>query len=146
MNNTIDNNLPVFWSVNLESEKTWFDKQNLDGAEWLKLQDVVHSGAENITSMALWIHHKQPTDYITSISVGEGKDGYFFAKKASMTFGENSSNDLYGVGYLDGNNVKITWYNSQLEAMMFEERTVEQAGFFLTICKNKNMTATSFPD
>ena len=37
MNQNIDPNLNIFWSVNLKSEKTWFDKINQDGAEWFKL-------------------------------------------------------------------------------------------------------------
>jgi hypothetical protein len=55
MNQSIDPNLNVFWSVNLQSEKTWFDKINEDGAEWFKLTDAVNSGAEEIKSMALWV-------------------------------------------------------------------------------------------
>jgi hypothetical protein len=143
MNKKIDESLSVFWSVNLESKQTWFDRQNSDGAEWFRLQESIDSGIENITSMALWVHKKFPEPYITSISVGENKDGYFFAKKATITFGDNNSSELYGVGYLDVDKVKITWYNNQLEAMMFEERSVEEAGFSLIRCKNKNMTAIS---
>jgi hypothetical protein len=143
MNKNIDNSLPVFWSVNLESQQTWFDTQSADGAEWFKLQNAVESESENITSMSLWVHKKFPEPHITSINVGENKEGYFFAKKTTITFGDNASSELYGVGYLDGDKVKITWYNNQLEAMMFEERSVEEAGFSLIKCKNKNMTAIS---
>ena len=141
MNQNIDFTLPVFWSVNLKSEKTWLDKNNTDGAEWFNLQSAVDSGQEEITSMALWVQKKLPSPHITSVKVGENKDGYFFAKKSTITFGDNSSHELYGAGFLDGNKIKITWYNNLLEAMMFEERPEEEGGFSLIKCKSKNTTA-----
>jgi hypothetical protein len=146
VNQVIDFSLPVFWSVNLASEKAWFDKSNQDGAEWFNLQSAVESGVEDITSMSLWVQKRVPQHHITSIKVGEDKQGYFFAKKSTITFGDNTSNELYGAGYLDGDTVKITWYNNQLEAIMFEERPAEEAGFSLIRCKNKNTTAISSQD
>lgn len=143
MNQSIDQNLSIFWSVNLKSEKTWFDKINQDGAEWFKLTDAIDSGAEEITSMSLWVKKKFPHEHITSVHVGENKDGYFFGKRASITFGDGDSREFIGAGYLDGDVVKITWYNNLLEATMFEERKPEDCGFSLIRCKNKNTTAIS---
>lgn len=141
MNQNIDPNLNIFWSVNLKSEKTWFDKINQDGAEWFKLTEAVESGSEEITSMSLWVKKNFPTPHITSVSVGKGKDGYFFGKRASITFGDGDSREFIGAGYLDGDVVKITWYNNLLEATMFEERSPQDCGFSLIKCKNKNTTA-----
>jgi len=146
MNQSIDPNLNIFWSVNLQSEKTWFDKINEDGAEWFKLTDAVNSGSEEITSMALWVKKNFPQEHITSVSIGTNKDGYFFGKRASITFGDGGSQEFIGAGYLEGDIVKITWYNHLLEAMMFEERKSEDCGFSLIRCKNKNTIAISSQD
>ena len=143
MNSSIDPKLNIFWSANLKSEKTWFDKLNQDGAEWFKLSEAVESGEEEIQSMSLWVHKKFPHSHITSVPIGQDKDGYFFGKRASITFGDGNAQEFIGAGYLENDIVKITWYNNLLEAIMFEERSPQDCGFSLIRCKNKNTTATS---
>jgi hypothetical protein len=143
MNSSIDPKLNIFWSANLKSEKTWFDKLNQDGAEWFKLSEAVESGEEEIQSMALWVHKKFPHSHITSVPIGQDKDGYFFGKRASIAFGDGNAQEFIGAGYLENDIVKITWYNNLLEAIMFEERSPQDCGFSLIRCKNKNTTATS---
>ena len=146
MNKEIDQKLNCFWCAYIGPKNaytTWFDKENSDEAEWFKLMKSVESGESEMIGISLFGQRKLPTQHYFSIPVAFDKDGYFFAKRASITFGDGSSSEQIGAGYLENDIVKITWYNMQLEAMMFEERKPEDCGFSLIRCKNKNTTATS---
>lgn len=146
MNKELDQALQVSWGAYIGPKSgytNWFDKENAEEAEWFKLARSVESGESEMIGMSLFAQRKIPAQHFFSVPVGFEKDGYFFAKRTSITFGDNSSADQIGAGYLENDVVKITWYNSQLEAIMFEERKPEDCGFSLIRCKNKNTTATS---
>lgn len=65
------------------------------------------------------------------IKMPPNQTGYFFGQKKNAVWG-GGQYDYIGLGYYDGQNVKICWYKQPLFDHSFaEERTVEKSGFFL---------------
>jgi len=59
------------------------------------------------------------------------KDGYFFGYKTTAVWGASQHN-YTGVGYYDGHEVHIVWYQQpKFDKAFTEKKTVTKAGFFL---------------
>lgn len=114
----------IFWQISIEnSEKIYVDKLNATRSPWLDARDTIRDSEETVKSLVLCKVRKAGGFCIGSLS---NKEAYFFSNRASLNFGDGSTITTYGIGYLENSIVKITWFNSELEAVQFEERNVEQ--------------------
>jgi hypothetical protein len=66
-----------------------------------------------------------------NISMPHDQPGYFFGLKKNAVWG-GAQFDYIGIGYYDGQIVNVCWHRQPLFNHSFsDERTVQQAGFFL---------------
>lgn len=92
---------------------------------WFRLQDYLreHDGLK-ITALRV-----QNGDM--EFCLPSGQEGYAFAKRVIYVFQAGQVNAV-GVGYLDGETVKMTWLHPDtLGVIELQDRSIEQAGFSL---------------
>lgn len=89
-------------------------------AEWLK-------NNPNISITGIRLQGPKGID----IKTPANQKGYFFGQKKHAIW-RGPQHDYIGIGYYDGQKVNVAWYKQPLFDNSFtEERTVENAGFFL---------------
>jgi len=102
------------------------DIPNIKSA-WIRLQDFLKANPDlKITCLRLQGPNNQMVD------MPSNQRGYFFGNKVQKAFPFGGQIDSIGVGYYDGNNVHVRWYNtSNFKNLFNEQRTKAKAGFLL---------------
>ena len=118
MNPEIDYSIPYSWRAALSNGEVVFDKNNTntgEKSEWLKLKDYITDNSSiRIVSIQLFQTKNNPEGQEDFIGVSVPRDnaeGYFYAKRTSVSMGSRSTEDI-GVGYLLGDEIRITWFDA----------------------------------
>lgn len=114
----------VFWYITIKkSKKVYIDHGNAPSSPWLYAKSSIQELNESVDSLSLCKSRPEGAFCVGSFT---DKEAYFFSNKATLNFGDTTTTITYGIGYLENDIVKITWFNKELEAIQFEERNVEQ--------------------
>ena len=114
----------VFWYITVkDNEKVYVDQENAPSSPWLHAKSEMQELNESISSLSLCKSRSEGSFCVGSFA---DKEAYFFSNRATINFGDTTTTITYGIGFLENDIVKITWFNSELEAIQFEERNVEQ--------------------
>jgi hypothetical protein len=109
-----------------------------DISVWRKVQESL-----SVKPASIGLAILDNKNVVKSIVMGEGSDYFFFSKRSRFTLGDHSSKEEYGIGYHDrvSNNVRVTWYDSDLNPIDLDIRDFDKC---LPTLIPKNLTASLY--
>lgn len=97
----------IIWIAQLSNGETIYQDDNRPGYDepnaWLRLNSYVNDNKLNITGLGI----RFKTNYVWT---EPNKDGYFFAKVASASWGDDKTDHYYKIGYLEGETIQTFQY------------------------------------
>jgi len=129
MRNEPHPSLNVFWGLKFNDGTHALEDIRPSGQrpEWFYIQSSV-SDKKYPVLLKLFKREGDHKPTYSSVGVGKNAKNFFFSKRASMTLGESSSKENYGLGYYngDGSKVYIKWFDEKLSLVQEEERDLEK--------------------
>ena len=140
MKNYLSPNLDSGWVVSLSDGRELYDwdrDTESGGPSWFELSDLIKSDESlRIVSMRIFYRPNfgDGGEFAGAGVPRDNAEGYFFSKRVSAAVADlNRYGENLGVGYLENEKVRITWFNNRVQALESEVRNREDCGFGLIV-------------